>query len=211
MKKYKRIAIYLMGLAVLTCGQRLFVEAGLGAGAFDSTCVGLSQWTMFSAGTWVTIGSFVLMLLSALLERRRPNLWVMLSSFVFGLLFDGWGQIFARILPDAIPLIGQILLYVVAILLAPLGTAIYFTTDISKSAYDEIIVALQTACKVPIWLSKTIVEGTMLLLGSIVRGPIGVTTIVTAFAFGPLLQKYMNFLECRNFRALQWKQNEKEC
>lgn len=210
MKKCKRIAIYLIGLAILTCGQRLFVEAGLGAGAFDATCVGLSQWTVFSAGTWVTIGSFVMMLLSALMEKRRPNLWVMLSSFIFGLLFDGWGQLFAWLLPETIPLAGQILLYLLAILLAPLGTAIYFTTDISKSAYDEIIVALQTAGKVPIWLSKTIVEGTMLLLGSIVRGPIGVTTIVTAFVFGPLLQKYIGFLERKDFRALQWKQHEKE-
>lgn len=68
-KQAKRLAIYLVGLMILTCGQRLFVQAGLGAGAFDSLCVGVSQYNSISAGTWVTIGSFILMLVSAALEN----------------------------------------------------------------------------------------------------------------------------------------------
>lgn len=108
-KQAKRLAIYLVGLMILTCGQRLFVQAGLGAGAFDSLCVGVSQYNSISAGTWVTIGSFILMLVSAALEKRRPDWWV------------------------------------------------------------------------------------------------GVTTVVTAFAFGPVLQKYMELLDKKKFKILQWE------
>lgn len=99
-KQAKRFAIYLVGLMILTCGQRLFVQAGLGAGAFDSLCVGVSQYNSISAGTWVTIGSFILMLVSAALEERRPDWWVILSSFVFGIFFDMWGAVFAATLPS---------------------------------------------------------------------------------------------------------------
>ena len=131
-KQAKRLAIYLVGLMILTCGQRLFVQAGLGAGAFDSLCVGVSQYNSISAGTWVTIGSFILMLVSAALEKRRPDWWVMLSSFVFGIFFDMWGAVFAATLPSELTLIQQILLYIVGLMLAPLGTAVYFTTNIPK-------------------------------------------------------------------------------
>ena len=116
-KQAKRLAIYLVGLMILTCGQRLFVQAGLGAGAFDSLCVGVSQYNSISAGTWVTIGSFILMLVSAALEKRRPDWWVMLSSFVFGIFFDMWGAVFSATLPSELTLIQQILLYIVGLML----------------------------------------------------------------------------------------------
>ena len=205
MKTAKRFSVYLIGLMLLTCGQRLFVQAGLGAGAFDSLCVGIAQYNSISAGTWVTIGSFLLMLLSAVLEKRPPNWWVMLSSFVFGIFFDLWGAIFSAIIPVNLTLMQQILLYCIGLLLAPLGTAIYFTTEISKSAYDEIIVALHNALRWPVWVAKNITEATMLVLSFIIHGPVGVTTVVTAFAFGPILQKYMEYLDKKQFEILQWK------
>ena len=193
-KQAKRLAIYLVGLMILTCGQRLFVQAGLGAGAFDSLCE-----------SWVTIGSFILMLVSAALEKRRPDWWVMLSSFVFGIFFDMWGAVFSATLPSELTLIQQILLYIVGLMLAPLGTAVYFTTNISKSAYDEIITALHNALRWPVWVSKNATEATMLILSLLVRGPVGVTTVVTAFAFGPVLQKYMELLDKKKFKILQWE------
>ena len=90
-------------------------------------------------------------------------------------------------------------------MLAPLGTAVYFTTNISKSAYDEIITALHNAFRWPVWVSKNATEATMLILSLLVRGPVGVTTVVTAFAFGPVLQKYMELLDNKKFKILQWE------
>ena len=153
----------------------------------------------------MTIGSFILMLVSAALEERRPDWWVILSSFVFGIFFDMWGAVFAATLPSELTLIQQILLYIVGLMLAPLGTAVYSTTNISKSAYDEIITALHNAFRWPVWVSKNATEATMLILSLLVRGPVGVTTVVTAFAFGPVLQKYMELLDKKKFKILQWE------
>ena len=97
------------------------------------------------------------------------------------------------------------MLYIVSLMLAPLGTAVYFTTNISKSAYDEIITALHNAFRWPVWVSKNATEATMLILSLLVRGPVGVTTVVTAFAFGPVLQKYMELLDKKKFKILQWE------
>ena len=94
---------------------------------------------------------------------------------------------------------------IVGLMLAPLGTAVYFTTNISKSAYDEIITALHNAFRWPVWVSKNATEATMLILSLLVRGPVGVTTVVTAFAFGPVLQKYMELLDKKKFKILQWE------
>lgn len=117
----------------------------------------------------------------------------MLSSFVFGIFFDMWGAVFAATLPSELTFIQQILLYIVGLMLAPLGTAVYFTTNISKSAYDEIITALHNAFRWPVWVSKNATEAAMLILSLLVRGPVGVTTVVTAFAFGPVLQSIWSF------------------
>lgn len=192
-----RLFIYIGGLFVLTCGQRLFVESTIGAGAFDAFCVGLSQYNPISAGSWVTILSIVMFIISAFLEHRLPDFKVLISSFLFGILFDFWGLVFTWILPQNATIIGNIIIYFLGLLLAPLGTAIYFSSNFSKSAYDEIIVAIQTTSKFPIWGSKTILETTMLISAFIARGPIGVGTVITAFAFGPLLQKYMSIISMK--------------
>ncbi|MEG0754045.1 MAG: YitT family protein [Angelakisella sp.] len=191
----KKIATYFLGMAVLTLGQNLFVQAGIGAGAFDSFCVGLSSLTPISAGSWVAILSVVMMFLSALLEKRKPQFSVLISSFVFGLFFDFWNLLLASVIAVPLPTDGKIITFTAGLLLAPLGTAIYFTTRFPKSAYDEIIVAITSAFHLPIWASKNIIEIIMILLGICVGGPIAIGTLIIALAFGPILQKYLTLLE----------------
>lgn len=192
----KRIAIYLFGFLVLTLGQRLFVEAGFGAGALDALCVGLGLRLGLTGGTWVSITAVGMILISACLCKRKPHYGALISSYVFGLLFDFWGWVLeAYVLGWTLPV--RIAMYLLGIILAPLGTAIYFRSHFSKSALDDFIMAVKERYKLSVRAAKTIVEVTLCILGFLIGGPIGITTVTTAILFGPILQIFIGLLDSR--------------
>jgi len=194
----KKCCWYFGGLILLTMGQRLFVEAGFGAGSLDALCVGLSEITALSAGSWVWITGIVMMLTSAILLGRRPTFTVLVTSFLFGGFFDLWGVLFQRLLTNQ-ELVFKILTYIIGIILAPLGTAIYFQSGFSKSAFDEFVVAIKDKAKIGIGRAKTIVEITLCIIACLIGGPIGITTFITAVLFGPILQGMLKLTGKRKY------------
>jgi len=114
----KRWFQYLIGLLLLTMGQRMFVEAGFGAGSYDALCVGLSERTMLSAGGWVWLTGLVMILISSLLNRKLSGFLALLTSFIFGIFFDLWGYAFTFF--GDIPFRFRVCIYLGGLLLAPL-------------------------------------------------------------------------------------------
>lgn len=185
----KRGCQYLVGLLLLTMGQRMFVEAGFGAGSYDALCVGLSDRTMLSAGSWVWLVSLVMILISYLLNRKSSDFLALITSFIFGIFFDLWGYIFTFISGFSWDI--RACIYIAGLFLAPLGTAIYFKSDFPKSAFDGLVVVIKEKANISVRKAKTVVEISLCTLALLVGGPIGVTTFTTAFLFGLILQKIL--------------------
>lgn len=199
----QRIMIYLTGFLFLTFGQRSFVYAGFGAGTFDALCVGLAGKSVISPGNWVTICSCIMMGISAFLEKRKPDMKVLISSFIFGVFFDFWGIVFIKLMPNP-ALLTRLIIFCAGMILAPFGTAVYFITGFSKSAFDEFIMSIVHCFGLSVRNGKTLCEIGMMLLAFLARGPIGVTTILVAFLFGPFLQHYIHYFEHHQIRILMW-------
>lgn len=187
----KRIMQYICGFLLLTLGQRLFVEAGFGAGSLDAVCVGLEIRTGHTAGTWVAVSAVIMVFIVSVLRKEKPDFKVLISSFVFGIIFDFWGIILGQVSINQ-NIVIQVLLYLAGIILAPLGTAIYFQSNYSKTAFDGLLVSVKDAGKMSIGMAKVVVEVLLCLFAYLVGGPLGVTTIITAVLFGPILQFYLS-------------------
>lgn len=197
----KRTLIYLAGFILLTFGQRSFVESGLGAGSLDALCVGLSSGLGLTAGMWIWISAVLMMLVSAALERRRPNSYVLISSCLFGILFDFWGMIYQAIpRPEGfgIPLI----LFVLGLFFGPLGTAVYFRSGFSKSALDEFVMSFSIRFGWSVRASKTIIECITILSALFVGGPIGLGTVISGFLYGPILQAFLEPFHKKRLRKV---------
>ncbi|SCP97261.1 YczE/YyaS/YitT family protein [Anaerobium acetethylicum] len=186
----KRAAAYILGVWILALGQRMFVVACFGAGSLDAFCVGLADRTALTAGQWVAVSAFVMMLISAVLLRRKPDFLVLLSSYIFGLFFDFWGGILAEMF-GPMGFLMRLIVYFAALLLAPFGTAVYFSSNFSKSAFDEFIMAVKERFNLSVRKAKIIVDVIFCILAFVVGGPLGPATVITAALFGPILQGFM--------------------
>ncbi|WP_394926247.1 YitT family protein [uncultured Robinsoniella sp.] len=200
-----RLITYFPGFVILTLGQRLFVEAGFGAASLDALCVGLAGRLGLTAGIWIAVLAVGMMFLSAALLHNRINPGVLVSSFIFGILFDFWGWFFHFIIvADTLPF--RLALYIAGIICGPLGTAIYFQSELAKSALDEFIMSVKEAFHLKVKTAKTVVEAGTILLALCFGGPIGAATILTGILYGPLLQLFLETLQsCRTGKRISNK------
>lgn len=204
----KRVFFYLTGFLLLTFGQRSFVESGLGAGSLDALCVGISSTLGLSPGTWIWISALFMMLTSAALRRRKPNLMVLVSSGLFGIFFDFWGLVY-DFLPLAEGSVSRWILFLPGLFFGPFGTAVYFQSEFSKSALDEFVMSLTDRFRRSVRASKTTVECITMLLALLVGGPIGAGTVVSGILYGPILQAFLEpFHKKRLKRVLEEKRGK---
>ncbi len=49
----------------------------------------------------------------------------------------------------------------------------------------------------PVWLARTVIEGSVLLVGFLLGGPVGVGTVLFAFGVGPLIGWFLPRIERR--------------
>lgn len=189
----RRIITYMTGFVVLTLGQRLFVQAGFGAASLDALCVGLEGRLGLTAGGWIAALAVIMMFLSAALVKHRIHPGVLVSSFIFGLLFDFWGWFFRlTIVAETVPL--RLVLYIAGMICGPMGTAIYFQSEFAKTALDEFIMSVKEGFHFKIRTAKTVVEAGTIILALCFGGPVGAATILTGMLYGPLLQFFLEKL-----------------
>lgn len=191
----KKIILFSLGLLVMTFGARMLLYSGVGTSAMDALSVGVSNIIGLSIGLSINVVGICLVLISAMLRKEKINIYPILVSLSFGLLFDMWSYfVFNRLkVPNEFSV--QLMVLLTGIVLAALGTAIYIIADLSVSTLDYFMLSIQIRFKTSLQVSRIIMEAVLLLAAVIVRGPVGLGTLIILVIFGPILQFWYRNLE----------------
>lgn len=186
--KLKRILFYVIGLLILTLGISFAIRAGLGASAWDALAVGESKTFGLTVGTWIIINCATLLFINALLQKKRPDWLATITFILIGRFLDLWlrigldqyfaGSIYTRYLE-----------LVLSILLMTIGIAIYLQAKFPLSPIDDLMISLNKRFGVSLGVAKTIGEVFAFVLAFLLKGPIGIGTIIITLSIGPILQK----------------------
>ena len=84
------IHFYFIGLITLTLGIALAVQSQLGTSPFDALLVGLFRTFGLSIGSWEVVVGFSMIIGNALMERKRPEFFALITSVVTGIGIDTW-------------------------------------------------------------------------------------------------------------------------
>ena len=100
------------------------------------------------------------------------------------------------------PVYLQLLVFLIGISCTSLGAGLYLVSDFPVNPIDHMMVCISERFHISIAVSKYIVEGSGMALGLLLKGPVGIGTILMILVFGPmiqffkqsevLLQKYVN-------------------
>lgn len=146
---------------------------------------------MFSAGLArhlhltlgeVTVASSVAVLLLWPPLRQRPGIGTVANALVVGPVLD----LGVAILPSPHDLVARGLFVVLAVVLVALGVGLYVGVGWGPGPRDGLMTGL-VQLGMPLHLARTLIEGTVLVVGWLLGGAVGVATVVFALAVGPLV------------------------
>lgn len=180
---------FLLGIIILTLGARIILFSGLGVGGLDAIAIGCAKWSRMSIGIWIMILGTLLVIISAFIIGKFTLIPIG-TSVLIGWIYNIWGKILfdAMRSPTDSAHIGYS--FLLGILIGPLGAAIYIASQISMGPVDYLMIAVKERFHLSIQTGRIFIEILFVIIGYLVRGPIGIGTICIMLFWGPILQVY---------------------
>lgn len=182
----RRIPQLYAGLFLYGWSMAMMIRANLGLDPWDVLHQGLTHYLPFSFGTiTIIVGAIVLLLWIPL--RQLPGLGTVCNVVVIGLAAD-FG-LWALPSPDSLVLrVGLLLAGVVA---NGLAGGIYLGSQLGSGPRDGLMTGLVARTGGSLRLLRTGIEITVLVLGFLLGGTVGVGTVLYAVSIGPLVQFFL--------------------
>ncbi len=179
----ERITRCVTGLALFGVGISLQIESRLGNPPWDVFHQGVANQVGLGIGTVIILTGIALLVLFWIPLRQKPGLGTVLNALEIGLV--------ANVVLDAIPRVEAMALRIPmllgGILLVALGSALYIGSGLGPGPRDGIMTGL-AARGIQIRVARTFIEVTVLVVGWVLGGQVGVGTVLFAIAIGPLVQ-----------------------
>jgi uncharacterized membrane protein YczE len=188
----RRLPQLLVGLTLYGLSMAMLVRADLGLDPWDVLHQGLTRYLPLSFGTvTIVVGALVLLLWIPL--RQKPGVGTVSNVVVIGLAADL--GLWLLTTPDS--LAGRIVLMVGAVVLNGLAGAVYIGSQLGPGPRDGLMTGLAARTGQSLRLVRVGLEVTVLLIGVVLGGTVGVGTVLYALAIGPLVQIFLRFTVVR--------------
>ncbi|MDA0184193.1 hypothetical protein OJ997_28045 [Solirubrobacter phytolaccae] len=179
----RRLLQLYAGLVLYGLSMALQVHAMLGLGPWDVFHEGVAEHTGLSFGTVVVVASVGVLLLWIPL-KQKPGLGTISNVFVVGIAAD-FGLSF---IPEGGTLPVQLLMLAAGVGLNAVAGAAYLGANFGPGARDGLMTGLVRKTGISVGKVRTGLELTIMAIGFVLGGTVGLGTIVYALSIGPLLQ-----------------------
>ena len=179
----RRLLQLYAGLILYGASLALQIRAGLGLDPWDVFHQGLSEKTGLSFGTIVIIIG-ALVLLAWIPLRQKPGIGTISNVFVVGLAVDAT----LVILPEVHGLELQLPLLAAGIFLNGVAGAAYIGAGLGPGPRDGLMTGLVRITGRSVGVVRTSLEVSVLAVGVVLGGTVGLGTVLYALSIGPLLQ-----------------------
>jgi uncharacterized membrane protein YczE len=192
----RRVLQLLFGLMLYGVGCALTIEAGLGLDPWTVFAQGVSLHTGIGIG-WVTniIGFGVLLLWIPL--RQKPGIGTIANILLVGTAIQA--TLFLISSPPS-GLGYQILVFAAGLLTVAIASGLYIGARFGPGPRDGLMTGISARFGWPVWLARGTVEVTVLVLGWMMGGTVGVGTLAFALLIGPLVHVTLPLLDTRAAR-----------
>ena len=181
-----RGSVLLLGLTGYGFSMAMMVRAGLGLDPWDV----LHQGLALNTGMTIGIASAVVgvaVLLAWIPLRNRPGIGTVANVIVIAVTVDTG----LAILPTPTSLAVRVAMMVGAVVLNAISTVLYIGAGLGPGPRDGLMTGLVVRTGLSVRLVRTSIEATVLAVGWLLGGTVGVGTVLYAFGIGPLVQVFV--------------------
>lgn len=177
----RRVTQLLIGLFLYGIAIALIVRAAIGVSPWDVLTQGISLKTGWGFGL-ITILVGALLLLLWIPLRQKPGIGTVLNVLLVGLAAD----LGLWLIPEGLVLWARILLFTAGLIMLAIATGLYLGGRFGAGPRDGLMTGIHERTGWPIWVGRSIVEVTVLAVGWLLGGNVGIGTVLFAVLIGPL-------------------------
>lgn len=181
-----------IGLLIFSLGVHLTIRANLGLAPWDCLGMGISFQTPLNYGLSMTMTSVIILFVDILMKEK-----IGFGTIIDALLTGNAVQLFNDIdpFPETTNTFIGILIIVSGLALMAIGQYFYMSSAQCCGPRDSLLVGLGKRLRqLPIGAVQIILWGTVLLIGWLLGGPVGIGTIVSTFGSGIVMQIVFAFI-----------------
>tara|TARA_B110000263_G_scaffold238127_1_gene239066 strand:- start:897 stop:1475 length:579 start_codon:yes stop_codon:yes gene_type:complete len=187
----RKLLQVLVGTTLIGTGVALNFSSQLGLGPWGVFHEGISLNTTLSFGSAIiATGIFVTLLWIPL--RQMPGIATFVDIFWIGTVVD----LIIGIELNTESLLLKWIYVFLGILCIGSGTAIYVGADMGSGPRDGVMVGLEGK-GLKIGMARNIIEVTALVLGWLLGGTVGLSSVVIAVSIGPVVQLVIPYFDLR--------------
>ena len=187
----RRLFNLYLGLVLFGVSCAMLVASGLGLGPWDVFHQGLSEQLGISLG-WVVVGVGVAVLLLWIPLRQRPGLGTVSNAILVGLVIDATLTFLSQ--PGS--MVARVGLMLAGVVINGIATGLYIGAGLGPGPRDGLMTGL-AARGHSIRVVRTAIELTVLVVGWLLGGTVGVGTVLYALSIGPLTHLFLPRLTVR--------------
>ena len=176
-----RLARLIPGLLLYGFADALMIRAAVGVDSWTVFAQGVALHSGLSIGLLTNIIGLLVLLLWIPL-RQRPGLGTVLNILLVGPGID----LGLWILPAPEQLWLRVVFFTAGMLLLAVASGIYIGAHLGPGPRDGLMTGIHSRFGTPIWVARTAVEVTVLALGWLLGGNVGLGTVAFALCIGPL-------------------------
>lgn len=185
-----RLPGLLLGLVVFGLGISLMTRAGLGLGPWEALHQGIQFHTGIPMGTVsILLGIPILALWWPLGER--PRIGTLLNVALIGTATN----LGNTVIPAPEPQLVRLLMMLAGVLVIGLGSGLYLAADLGPGPRDGLMTGAHHRYGWSIRRARTAIEVSVLVVGWLLGGSIGLGTIVFALGIGPVVQVMLGIFD----------------
>lgn len=179
----RRLPQLLIGLIAYGVSLALMVRGAIGLAPWDVLHSGIIRFIPITLGQAVVAMSFVVLLLWIPL-KEKPGVGTIANAIVVGMSADAT----LALLDAPEPMAARIALMFGGVVLCGFATACYMGAQLGRGPRDGLMTGFARRTGLSLRLVRTCLEITVVIVGLLLGGTLGVGTVVYALAIGPLTQ-----------------------
>jgi len=177
----RRIAQLMIGLFLYGIGIALIVRGAIGVAPWDVLTQGIDNYTGWGFGLITVLLSGVVLLFWIPI-RQKPGIGTLLNALLVG----PFAQFGLWLIPEGLDLWLRIILFAVGLLVLAVATGLYIGAHFGPGPRDGLMTGLHKRTGLKIWIVRTSIEVTVLGIGWVLGGNVGIGTVLFALLIGPL-------------------------
>ena len=182
-----RLPSLLVGLFLFAVGVVANLNSGLGMSPWGVLNVGVSNITPLTLGQASQVIGLVVIAIGWALGFA-PGFGTLMNMYFIGFFIDlivAWGLI-----PIPTEPVFQYLLLILSVAVLGVGSLFYMGVQLGAGPRDGLMLGLVKKLDKQVAYVRAGIEGTVLILGYLLGGPVGVGTVITALTTGYSVQLF---------------------